>query len=204
MKFSPDAFQEYLPYYLTHEKKVALDQELKKFPTVDYCLSKANKKHFENEILQGDGLTNLCMRTYGSNDIFDVVGIVLSNSCDISYENKRFMPVNILFAPLISLEQYRALLQQNGIAEDRINSRFDAIARQEVTDVFYLPAGGNLLEDSIISFQDIHYMPLKDYQAKSAVPQKIFTLSQVGFYLFLMKLSVHFCRFHENIDRQPF
>lgn len=30
---------------------------------------------------------------------------------------------------------------------------------------------------------------------------KLVTLSQQGFYMFLLKLSIHFCRFQENIAR---
>ena len=32
---------------------------------------------------------------------------------------------------------------------------------------------------------------------------KLFILSMVGFYLFVFKLSIHFCRFREDMDRSP-
>ena len=31
--------------------------------------------------------------------------------------------------------------------------------------------------------------------------EKLYTLSQEGFWVFLIKLSIHFCRFHENVPR---
>lgn len=47
---------------------------------------------------------------------------------------------------------------------------------------------------------DLHTMNLKKFEDISE-RKKILTLSQIGFYIFLFKISVHFCRFHEAIER---
>lgn len=66
--------------------------------------------------------------------------------------------------------------------------------------LFYLPKGGELEEDHVALIHDAHTLPLSSFQAQQS-RRKLFTLSQVGFYIFLFKLSVHFCRFHEKIHR---
>ena len=47
---------------------------------------------------------------------------------------------------------------------------------------------------------DLHSMPI---ELHGQAAEKLFTLSMAGFYLFVLKLSVHFCRLHENVDRSP-
>jgi hypothetical protein len=54
-------------------------------------------------------------------------------------------------------------------------------------------------EDHIALLDDLHTLPLGMFQ--KADRPKLFTLSQVGFYLFVVKLSIHFCRFSEGISR---
>lgn len=47
---------------------------------------------------------------------------------------------------------------------------------------------------------DLHSMPMEVYKEAA---EKLFTCSMEGLYLFVFKLSVHFCRLHENVDRSP-
>ena len=75
-----------------------------------------------------------------------------------------------------------------------------SIKEQKVTGIFFLPAGGGLQEDHIALLDDIYTMPGKVFEEEKA-KSKAFTLSQIGFYLFVFKLSVHFCRFQEQVAR---
>jgi hypothetical protein len=126
--------------------------------------------------------------------------VVLSNTCDVAPENPRDLPVNIIFAPLIPLEGYTALLLGAGVTQQSIDDKVAAIRRQRITSLFYVPTGGGLTSEHIVLLEDIHTMPAKIYEEERATA-KIFTLSQAGFYLFILKLSIHFCRFHENLTR---
>ncbi|WP_314187007.1 hypothetical protein [Aggregatibacter kilianii] len=195
-----DNIVEHIPFYLTQDKdaKEGFVKNLEKFPNnINYYTS-----YYPNDELQGDGWEGL--------DIVDVVtsrkrsvkGIILSNSCDISTENKRELPPNILFAPIVELEVYRNRLIKAGIAENQINSKIEAIKKQKVTSLFYLPTMGNFPE-SIVIFDDVRSLPMHYFQGKksSQIIKKVFTLSQFGFYLFLFKISIHFCRFHEKVLR---
>ncbi|MDE0112984.1 MAG: hypothetical protein OXI87_14880 [Albidovulum sp.] len=102
-----------------------------------------------------------------------------------------------MFAPIVKLSKIEARLKDRGLAEDAVKGRIDAIERQSVTNIFYLPAGEPLEEDYVALFDDLHSMPIASWENS----QKLFTLSMAGFYLFVFKLSVHFCRLHENVDR---
>ncbi|MGQ0591371.1 MAG: hypothetical protein ACT4QB_01645 [Gammaproteobacteria bacterium] len=115
-------------------------------------------------------------------------------------ENERDLPINIVFAPIIPLSAYGASLTQRGIESDRIREKIAAIKEQRITTLFYLPAGGSLDTDHIALLDDIHTMPAKAFETEGG-NGKVFTLSQIGFYLFIFKLSVHFCRLHENVNR---
>ena len=81
-----------------------------------------------------------------------------------------------------------------------ISSKVTAIKEQKVTSLFYLPQGKGVDSDCIALLEDVQSIPFSSFNSRQA-KQKLFTLSDVGFYLFLMKLSVHFCRFHEDIAR---
>lgn len=123
-----------------------------------------------------------------------------SNSCDIDPANKRDFPPKLVFAPIIKLSRYAMLLNQNKVSHHSIDEKLGAIREQTITTLFYLPKGGKQEEEYIALLDDVHNI---SYQAFSTQQNrvKLFTLSQVGFYYFFLKLSVHFCRLHENISR---
>jgi len=66
--------------------------------------------------------------------------------------------------------------------------------------MFYLPAGISLDEDYVALLSEISSFPLSMFLEEEG-RSRFVTLNMVGFYLFLFKLSIHFCRFHENVER---
>lgn len=194
----PEALQVNVPYYLTGPQKEALRQALKDFPRrIDYYLCTPGG---DLGILQGDGWTRLAIVNLFSGARKEVRGIVLSNSCDIDPDNRRDIPPNIVFSPLIRLADYKTILVNSGVSESRISAQFLAIMEQSVTNIFYLPAGAGLNEDSIAILDDLHTIP-GNYFSNLDGKVKLFTLNMYGFYLFLLKLSIHFCRFQEALGR---
>jgi hypothetical protein len=67
--------------------------------------------------------------------------------------------------------------------------------------MFFLPAGGPMAEDHVIRLDDAHSMPVAAHIAAEH-REKLFTLSNTGFYMLVLKLSVHFCRLHEKVNRK--
>lgn len=198
MNISSESIKEQIPYYLTQEAKDNLIKALDSFPRqIDYYINR-----FNDEILQGDGWTSVEVISFESTERKSIKAVLLSNSCDIDPENKRDFPAKLTFAPLIKLNSYWQLLKMAGLDEQQIEGKFTAIREQKITSLFYFPKGACLEEDYVALLDDVHTVPYQYFSTQPA-RKKLFTLSQVGFYLFLLKLSVHFCRFHEEVHRDP-
>jgi hypothetical protein len=89
----------------------------------------------------------------------------------------------------------------NKKSKEIIEQHISSIRKQYISHVFFLPKGGGLENDSIILFDRVTTLP-SNYLSKSEIKgQRLFTLSDFGFYLFLFKLSVHFTRVRENVSR---
>ncbi len=196
MELSVDALKDQIPYYLTQEAKENLVKALQQFPrSISYYTSL-----YQEEILQGDGWTSFGLISYETGKKKHVKGIVFSNSCDIDPANKRDLPPKLVFAPIVKLSKFIGLLNKNEISQQSIDEKLKAIREQRITSLFYLPKGYALEDEYIALLDDVHNIPYAVF-SNQLNKTKLFTLSQVGFYLFLFKLSVHFCRFHENITR---
>ncbi|MGB4812911.1 MAG: hypothetical protein WBP13_10605 [Methylophilaceae bacterium] len=196
MQVTSDSIKEQIPYYLTQKAKENLAKALDNFPRgIEYYINR-----YEDEVLQGDGWASISIINFDTAEKRLIKGILLTNSCDIAVDNKREFPVKLTFAPIIKLGSYVALLTSK-IDKKKIEDKIVAIKEQKITSVFYLPKGAGLEEDYIALLDDLHTVPYSVFSSQEN-RKKIFTLGQVGFYLYLLKLSVHFCRFHEEIPRE--
>lgn len=190
-----DQIQTFLPTYLSPEKKEDLYRELSQFPdNFNYYFS---GQKYETDLLQGDCWPGLVVCSPDTHDTKVVKGVILSNSCDIDVANSTARRKKVVYCPLIRLSSYRQLLS-NAKSEEAVESTLSDIRKQRVTYLFYLPECGDM-EESVIVLDDVHSM-LVDHIDREG-NDKIFTLSQYGFYMFLVKLSIHFTRFQEGIVR---
>lgn len=196
MQLTAENIQQQIPYYLTREQQEGLVKELAGFPA---GMNYYTLKH-RTDLLQGDGWSHLQVVRFESGERKGVKGIILSNSCDINPENRREFPVRLMFVPILRLEAFKEQLRRVGVSEEVVAAKIGAIREQKVTSIFFLPKGGSLDSDYIAVLDDVHTMPAAVFWTDTS-KAKIFTLSLAGFYLFLLKLSVHLCRFHENVDR---
>ena len=152
-------------------------------------------------MLQGDGWGGFEMFAFDSGERRTVKGIVLSNSCDISLDNPRDVARRVTFAPLVRLSTYCDKLLRSSRDKKRVNEQIESIRAQKTSNIFYIPAGDSLKEDYIARLDDTHSMPVNPL-LESANKEKLFTLSNTGFYMLILKLSVHFCRLQENLNRK--
>ena len=192
-----DLIQSFLPPYLSADQKRDLWQELRKFPTNRGYYTK--NSDLMSDYLQGDGWSNFTIINFTTREDKQAKGVILSNTCDIDTSNKRKLPSNILYSPLIKLQSYKIRLQQAGESEKSINGTIEAIQKQRISNIFYLPKLGEQLDESMILLDNIHTEPLTHFVGSNAEP--IFTLNQFGFYIFIIKLSIHFTRLQENVLR---
>ena len=188
--------QTHIPPYLTPDQKKDLVEGLK-----DYKNRNIYTTLYPTDLLQGDGWSSIEIVRFLDGARDKIRGVLLSNSCDINPANTRDFSPRIAFAPLVRLQDYQSRLMEKGtIPPDQIQSKIGSIKDQLVTSIFYLPQGGALDTEYIAILDDIHTIPLAVFQAE-AVKSKLFTFNMLGFYLFLIKLSIHFCRFQENLAR---
>lgn len=202
MTFSPENLKNQIPYYLTsapvQKELVANLEAIMGGAQTGYYLS-ASQDSFADERLQGDGWRGLPLFSFESGEKKYVRGILLSNTCDVSPENDRTLPPKLVFAPIIRLSAVEARFATRGISPAQVADKVKAIKDQIATSIFYLPAGGPLEEDYVALLDDVHSVPVSAHENDNK--EKLFTLSMAGFYLFVFKLSVHFCRLQENVDR---
>lgn len=195
-----DVFEQirvFLPKYLTPEQTRHLYSELQKFPdNRSFYLERADLR---DQLLQGDGWRGFVAINFATGERKTVSGVMLSNSCDISPDNPRYFPVNVLFAPLIHLAKLVERLHNAGKTQAQIDSVVGDIRKQRITSIFYLPDHSASIPESVIVLDDIHAHPLTDFIAQERT--KLFTLNQYAFYIFLIKLSIHLARFNEGVRR---
>ncbi len=197
-----DEIKIYLPKFLSPESENELFNGLKDFPgNIDERLY-TNYLQYDNIIYQGDGLNNLLVVNLPDTEIRRAPGIIISNTCDIDINNERNFPSQIVYAPIFNLEKYRQKLLENSKKSPfQINDHIKAIKRQEITQIFYLPNFEERLHESIVFLDRVNNMPNRLIEREHIFDNRIFTLSNYGAYLFLLKLSIHFTRIQDKVDR---
>lgn len=133
-------------------------ESMKKLPEYDYSQFYASYPEYPNTIAQGDVLKDLIFVSLPDTETMEGRGIIMSSTCDIELTNQRKYPVRIIYAPLIKLEAYKGMLSaatddhgQRKQTDSQIESHLDAIRRQKIGQIFYLPAN-NADEEAIVFF----------------------------------------------------
>lgn len=193
----------HLPAYLTVESKNALKEALKTFPNISYDKFYTDYLKDQKVIFQGDGLTgltfvNLSTQAFKTNGR----GIILSNTCDMYQENERYFTSYMIYAPIVSLEAYSQALIHQGISTEKVKGHVEAIKSQSITQILYLPARNGIIDESIVFFDQVQSIETENYSIEHLDQNRIFTLSDFGHYLFLFKLSFHFTRFQDKVERR--
>lgn len=189
----------YLPKYLSSDSLKELYSGLKDFPdNIDTRLYTSGLD--PNVIFQGDCLPNLPIVNLPDTSVKNATAVVLSNTCDIDQGNKRFFfKSQILYAPIINLKKYKEGLVSSGLDKDKVDAHIGSLKKQEITQIFYFPKFNDELEDPLLFFDRI-YNVSNDFVDREVV-NRIFSLSDYGIYLFLFKLSLHFTRIQDKVER---
>lgn len=198
-----DDFKLFLPKYLSAESQEELFAELKSFPeNID--------KRFFTELLkaskvlyQGDGIRDLPIVEFATRTFLDVKALIISNTCDTDPTNKRRFSAYAAYAPILNLSKWEATLKSNRPKGEwqSIEGHIQGIRAQTVTQFFYLPPSPALPNESFVRLDRLFSIPTDEIPADSIPERRIFTLSNYGFYVLLFKLSLHFTRIQDSIDR---
>ena len=196
-----EEIKKYLPQYLSEIELNNLRKELENVPTdgtkdTVYTIALANADY----LLQGDGVANLDYINFPDVVIKPIDVILLSNTCDMSIENKRMNPCRIMYAPILKFDIYARKLRES-FPSQSVDNHLRDIKAQQISQAMFLPKGGKMDYDGIVFFDRAISIPLSEETMQSMCDNKLFTLSNFGLYLLLLKLSIHFTRIQERIDR---
>ena len=100
-----------------------------------------------------------------------------------------------------NLGKHESNLKRLGFPHKKVADHINDIRKQRITNVFFLPGINSILDDSIIQFDRICSCSNDSISRADLKNKRIFTLSNYGFYLFLFKLSLHFTRIQEKVQR---
>lgn len=196
-----DDIRLYLPKYLSPETEKKLLEDLSDFPS---NIDDRMYTNLENEIIfQGDCIKDLLIINLPDTKTKKSNSLIISNTCDIDEKNERKFSSNIIYAPLIKLEKYKNILIKNKkYSETSILDHIEDIKKQRITQIFYLPPSVKVNEETFIFFDRVCSCDNRYLKRTNISEIRLFSLSQYGFYLFLFKLSIHFTRMYEGIDRK--
>jgi len=199
---TPEEIKKYLPQYLSSTSEKELFDQINSDGIGDNYY--AFEAPLKDKILQGDGLAAMQVINLPDPTVKEAPAIVLSNTCDMDLDNKRAFPSQMVYAPILNLEKYeKGLLARKVDSEQSIKSFVDAIRRQRVTQVLYLPQGAGLKYEGIVFLDHLNHFPAMKWTSDDVKGNRLFTLSNYGFYTLLIKISIHFTRIKEGIDRGP-
>jgi len=200
-----EEIKKYLPQYLSSESQDKLFEDLKGFPTnLDQFYSFSLSKN--DSFYQGDGVSKLLVVDLPNPKIGELPSLIISNSCDIEPKNERFFSSRVLYAPIFKLEKYKNALILDNVKNEKytinaVEDHIKNIKNQLTNQILFLPKGGQLEDDSIVFLDRINSCPIEQLNKTGNSLYKLFTLSNYGFYVFLIKLSIYFTRIREGIDR---
>lgn len=200
----PTNIGDYLPKYLSAESYGILLDELRALPsdgTKNTVFTSALVS--EKRLFQGDGIANLPFYDVQTQCVLNIPtpGLILSNTCDMdSQGNSRLEDIHICFAPMWRLSKYKERLSKK-YDDERIRNHIGTIRQQGLSHIFYLPRGGALTDEIIIPLDRICYVNNSHINRDTLKETRLFTLSDYGSYLFLLKMSIHFTRIREKVDR---
>lgn len=198
--------ERFLPQYLSKDAQETLFKELKDFPdNIDDRIYTGFLAH-EPNIYQGDGLDSIPGVNLPRADILQLNGVVLSNTCDLDPANIRLQEPRLVYATVIKLQKYydmliRVLVDSQKRTRQEIDRHIENVKKQQISHMFYLPRCESLGEESIALFDRINNISISQINPDELPRKRLFSLSDYGFYLFLYKLSIHFTRIREGIDR---
>lgn len=200
---SLDKLDSILPSYLTEQKKDRIkdglrqfvDKELKHKHYTDFYLP--NPSDF---FLQGDLIKEIRFpifdKSKGTYDKKYYDAIIISNACDIDFK-QREIPKNVMLAMAIPFDEFKNDLAKRGIKS--FDDKLIQVKNQMFTNLFYLPSNSKH-DGYIVPLDYIAQISIEELESlKSNISKnRISSLDHFGYYLFMFKLSFHFCRLPEE------
>jgi hypothetical protein len=190
-----------LPRYLSDEKIDYLLKGLEDYPNMSNIYANSPPDYW----MQGDIFKDIDYPYYvdGKYEIAKTDAMLISNTCDVSLDNMRdFYTSQLAFVPVANLQSY-----ENGLltkfSRERVKSHIDAIRKQGITSFFYIPPKSTHDQEKFARFDMVFSIYLKNMKItkEQLLSNRVLSFSNNGFYILLYKISRHFTRIFEAIDR---
>lgn len=191
--------KKYLPQYLSDSDAKQLFSALKDFPNNIDERFYSNYSLDDNILYQGDCLKDIPAFYLPDTRSKLSQSMAISNTCDMDLNNKRLWNTHILFSQIILLEKLEKALYQK-FSEDRISNYISSLKKQQITNAFYLPKSKNL-DEAVAFFDYTNSFDINFVDRESLKEKRLVSLSNYGFYILLLKLSIHFTRIQEKVQR---
>lgn len=215
MKFGEDNFELLLPSYLTSEQKTRLKDALAQFTIQRETKNPSGELGYSNfvtrqacEYFKQSDLVYQIRYPHLNENTFEfekyyTTAIILSNTCDISDDNTHTLnKKQCVLAPIIELDLYIETLKTlDDFSDPRLASFLNELKLQRITNIFYISDNGG--SEYIALLDKIFWFPTDELNSylEEIDETKLLSLTQFGYYLFLLKLTFHFSRFPEALDR---
>lgn len=190
----------YLPKYLSEESTAALFKDLSGFTQHLKTRKFYTNKLDEKIVFQGDGIKILPLVNLPDSALYEAAALVLSNTCDYDQREQGIDPC-LIYAPIIKISDYINMLEKNGYSSSNIEEYIKKIKEQRITQYFFLPSGEFSKEESIVLLNRVSSCDSSYIDESSIKDIRWFSLDNFGWYIFLLKLSIHFTRVREKVDR---
>ena len=199
-EFPLEEIRKFLPTFLSQGSETAFLEEIRRFLKSENHSFYTQALHDQPFLFQGDGLEGLLVIRLPDTKVARAKGLILSNSCDINPANDRLFDATLCYAPIFSFPAYLESLRKK-FGNERVDPHEQAIRRQLVTQIFFLPQGGKLNSDSIVFLDRIISVTNDTVEREALSDRRLFTLSDFGAWLLTLKLSIHLCRIRDKVDR---
>ncbi|PIU55406.1 MAG: hypothetical protein COS89_07485, partial [Deltaproteobacteria bacterium CG07_land_8_20_14_0_80_38_7] len=178
MTTPPELFEEiklYLPKYLSPTAEENLFEALREYPE-NIDSSKLYSNMDKEIIYQGDGLKNLLFIKLPEESIRMVNSMIVTNTCDNNMSNPRLFKTCVCYTPIISLKKYISVLNTEIKDLKRIAQHVSNLKKQKITQIFFLPEGGNIKEDSFVFLDRIVSCDVNYIYEKKIQENRLFSL----------------------------
>ncbi len=220
MAFDVTEVARLFPSFLSDTEKERITQGLSQFGESVASTPKLYTDFFatgvSEHLLQGDLLPSIRLPIWQSEPATFTKGysnaLLIANTCDVDVVgNPRNVPKEVGFVPLVPLADFTSALTREfraqGLPPATIKAKLQSLEKelrgQQFTNIFYLPASPSGLPEHVALLDRPFWFPSSELVSvgPALLEHRLATLSQWGYYLFILKLSYHLCRLPEERDR---
>jgi hypothetical protein len=209
--FDKHHLERLLPDYLSKAEKGRLLKALEQFQEQG-SWNNTSYAHFylsrkPDYFLQGDLLRGIRQAIWNPiTEEFQKIyahALILSNTCDLDATNERVIPKDVVLAPLTPFSDFVEELSLLVTNKTKLATIIQGVKSQTYSNVFYLPSHPQSNQDFVCFFDNAFWFPTEELTAylPNIEQIRLQSLDYFGYYLFLVKLSYHFCRLPEEKQR---